>query len=87
MTALIALQDVGDRIPNPENLVCQVHVFNAQPRNLPVARGIERGQYYVTLDNLSAGQLLQMLECRDADRRWTIARFNPLEPEYRLRKD
>jgi hypothetical protein len=87
VTALIALQDVGDRVPLPEDLVCEVHVFDAKPRRLPVARGVERGQYYVTLDNLSAGQLLQMLECRDSGRRWTIARFNPLEPEYRLRKD
>ena len=87
VTALIALDNLGDSVPSPQDLTCEVHVFNSQPRKLPVTRGIERGQYYVTLDNLSAGVLLQMLECRDVKRRWTITRFNPLEPEYRLRKE
>jgi len=87
VTALIDLQDVGDRVPDPNDLTCEVHLFNAPPRKLPVARGVDRGQYYVTLDNLSAGLLLLKLECRDSDRRWTIARFNPLEPQYLLRKD
>jgi hypothetical protein len=87
VTALISLQDIGDAVPNPETLACQLHLFNAPPRRVRVSPGVERGQYYITLDNLSAGQLLQVLECRDADRRWTLGRFNPLEPEYVLRKE
>ena len=86
--ALITLNDAGaEGSPDPQKLRCKLFIFgDAQPRDLRVEKGIQKGEYSVWIDNMNAGTIIRRLVCEDPDenRKWTLEKFNPLNPEYSL---
>lgn len=89
VTALITLQEPGGTPPLPDDLRCRLHVFAGVTRQLRVDPGVKPLQYYVNIDNISPSEVIRALECQhpSSNRRWALENFNPLQPEYQLRKD
>ena len=89
VTALVTLQEPGGAPPLPDDLRCRLHVFAGSTRQLRVDPGVKPLQYYVNIDNISPAEVIRALECLHpgSNRRWALENFNPLQPEYQLRKD
>lgn len=86
VTALVTLDDDGNH-PAPSELRCELQLFGSpRGRPLSVESGIKPGQYAITIHSITSENVIRALDCQHAqtNRTWTLEKFNPLAPEYRL---
>jgi hypothetical protein len=87
--ALITLDGLDvDHAPEPKELSCTLRLHGgAGTKELEVSEGVLKAQYSVLLENLTAEERIRTLQCKTKDgRAWFIDKFNPLEPEYELKR-
>jgi hypothetical protein len=87
--ALITLDGMDpDHAPEPKALSCALRLHGGTgTKELEVSEGVLKAQYSVLLENLTAEERIRTLQCKTKDgRTWFIDKFNPLEPEYELKR-
>jgi hypothetical protein len=89
VVAFVSLDGLdSEHPPNPTDMSCKLTLHGgAGSKEVQVSEGVHKAQYRVLLENMTAEGRIRSLQCKLKDgRAWFIDEFNPLEPEYELKR-